>query len=397
MTKESHDMHQKPCQSSEVHTSQSNQERSSLSVIPGKESDAGNRLSESNEQRIMHSIIPERVPDTSEQTPSPDASVPESQSAQENFVVALRPEKGLDKLPLRRNPENAVNALHSDQGVTFSRLPEKPNVDGFNWRKYGQKLVRGNVFVRSYYKCTFANCPARKQVERSHDGHITEIIYLCKHEHPKPEHTLLKSSSCVLPNQARGSDEPSLTSEASQDPDASATRSLVASSQNFAEVAVSRFSEIESEVNNILPNSKRQKKESAGVNDSVVTKTNYEPRVVVQTTSAVDIVNDGYRWRKYGQKLVKGNPNPRSYYRCSNAGCPVKKHVERASHDEKVVITTYEGRHDHDMPSGIRTVTQNTQGNNNGSDDDEDDKSTPQPESANKSTGMEMAVSVGAN
>ena len=35
------------------------------------------------------------------------------------------------------------------------------------------------------------------------------------------------------------------------------------------------------------------------------------PRSVVQTLSEVDIVNDGYRWRKYGQKLVKGNPNPR--------------------------------------------------------------------------------------
>lgn len=37
-----------------------------------------------------------------------------------------------------------------------------------------------------------------------------------------------------------------------------------------------------------------------------------EPRVVVQTTSEVDILDDGYRWRKYGQKEVKGNPNPRS-------------------------------------------------------------------------------------
>ena len=37
-----------------------------------------------------------------------------------------------------------------------------------------------------------------------------------------------------------------------------------------------------------------------------------EPRVVVQTTSEVDILDDGYRWRKYGQKIVKGNPNPRS-------------------------------------------------------------------------------------
>lgn len=36
-----------------------------------------------------------------------------------------------------------------------------------------------------------------------------------------------------------------------------------------------------------------------------------EPRVVVQTTSEVDILDDGYRWRKYGQKVVRGNPNPR--------------------------------------------------------------------------------------
>lgn len=36
-----------------------------------------------------------------------------------------------------------------------------------------------------------------------------------------------------------------------------------------------------------------------------------EPRVVVQTESEVDILDDGYRWRKYGQKVVKGNPNPR--------------------------------------------------------------------------------------
>lgn len=37
-----------------------------------------------------------------------------------------------------------------------------------------------------------------------------------------------------------------------------------------------------------------------------------EPRVVVQTISDIDILDDGYRWRKYGQKVVKGNPNPRS-------------------------------------------------------------------------------------
>lgn len=36
-----------------------------------------------------------------------------------------------------------------------------------------------------------------------------------------------------------------------------------------------------------------------------------EPRVVVQTTSEIDNLDDGYRWRKYGQKIVRGNQNPR--------------------------------------------------------------------------------------
>ncbi|KAG2293983.1 hypothetical protein Bca52824_040652, partial [Brassica carinata] len=47
-----------------------------------------------------------------------------------------------------------------------------------------------------------------------------------------------------------------------------------------------------------------------------------------------------------------------SYYRCSSSGCPVKKHVERSSRDTKMLIMTYEGNHDHDMPPG-RIVTHN--------------------------------------
>jgi hypothetical protein len=35
------------------------------------------------------------------------------------------------------------------------------------------------------------------------------------------------------------------------------------------------------------------------------------PRYAFQTRSQVDILDDGYRWRKYGQKAVKNNNFPR--------------------------------------------------------------------------------------
>ncbi|XP_062197513.1 probable WRKY transcription factor 75 [Phragmites australis] len=71
------------------------------------------------------------------------------------------------------------------------------------------------------------------------------------------------------------------------------------------------------------------------------------PRYAFQTRSQVDILDDGYRWRKYGQKAVKNNNFPRSYYRCTHQGCNVKKQVQRLSRDEGVVVTTYEGTHTH--------------------------------------------------
>ncbi|XP_008389418.1 probable WRKY transcription factor 57 isoform X2 [Malus sylvestris] len=72
-----------------------------------------------------------------------------------------------------------------------------------------------------------------------------------------------------------------------------------------------------------------------------------QPRFAFMTKSEVDNLEDGYRWRKYGQKAVKNSPFPRSYYRCTNTKCTVKKRVERSSQDPTTVITTYEGQHCH--------------------------------------------------
>ncbi|KAE8734709.1 putative WRKY transcription factor 8 [Hibiscus syriacus] len=79
-----------------------------------------------------------------------------------------------------------------------------------------------------------------------------------------------------------------------------------------------------------------------------------EPRFAFLTKSEIDNLEDGYRWRKYGQKAVKKSPYPRSYYRCTSLKCGVKKRIERSYQDPSVVITTYEGKHNHHIPTTLR-------------------------------------------
>ncbi|XP_054820730.1 probable WRKY transcription factor 48 [Prosopis cineraria] len=93
----------------------------------------------------------------------------------------------------------------------------------------------------------------------------------------------------------------------------------------------------------VKPKKKKQKKER-------------QPRFAFMTKSEVDHLDDGYRWRKYGQKAVKNSPFPRSYYRCTTAGCGVKKRVERSSDDPTVVVTTYEGQHKHPSPVAAAAI-----------------------------------------
>ncbi|XP_013747202.2 probable WRKY transcription factor 49 [Brassica napus] len=57
--------------------------------------------------------------------------------------------------------------------------------------------------------------------------------------------------------------------------------------------------------------------------------------------------DDGYKWRKYGQKSIKNSPNPRSYFKCTNSICNAKKQVERSIDDPNTYIITYEGFHLH--------------------------------------------------
>ncbi|MCD7465765.1 WRKY [Datura stramonium] len=79
-----------------------------------------------------------------------------------------------------------------------------------------------------------------------------------------------------------------------------------------------------------------------------------ERHVVFRTKTQLETLDDGYKWRKYGKKKVKSNTNYlRSYYKCSSGGCKVKKRIERDGDDSSYLITSYEGRHNHESNSSV--------------------------------------------
>ncbi|KAJ7953869.1 WRKY transcription factor [Quillaja saponaria] len=246
---------------------------------------------------------------------------------------------------------------------------DKPADDGYNWRKYGQKQMKGSEFPRSYYKCTHRGCPVKKKVERSLDGQVTAIIYRGQHNHQPPEPTTRRPKDTGNPNE--NSNNKGNSDSASQPParnlkrskEGIASYSMSKKDQEYSQTTAEHLSgtsdseEVgdaetgEDRKDEDEPHPKRRNPEVRVPEPASSHRTVTESRIIVQTTSKVDLLDDGYRWRKYGQKVVKGNPYPRSYYKCTAQGCNVRKHVERASTDPKDVITTYEGKHNHDVPA----------------------------------------------
>jgi hypothetical protein len=88
------------------------------------------------------------------------------------------------------------------------------------------------------------------------------------------------------------------------------------------------------------------------------------------TSSWVDFTTvpyeDGYEWRKYGEKKINGAGHTRSYFRCTfkdDTGCQATKHVQQSDDigsDPPVFQVTYNGKHTCSSSGGECTATATT-------------------------------------
>ncbi|KAI3805829.1 hypothetical protein L1987_21716 [Smallanthus sonchifolius] len=67
---------------------------------------------------------------------------------------------------------------------------------------------------------------------------------------------------------------------------------------------------------------------------------------IVKMTSALS--DDGYAWRKYGQKVILNSKHQRNYYRCTykfEQGCQATKQIQKIDDEPSKYKITYCGRH----------------------------------------------------
>ncbi|RCV38778.1 hypothetical protein SETIT_8G169300v2 [Setaria italica] len=233
---------------------------------------------------------------------------------------------------LARMPELHSLCIYSTLRLSSAGSIESPIYDGYSWRMYGQKEIPGAKHPRGYYLCMHRQsqrCTATKQVQcRDEDSTLFDVIY-------HGTHTCVQRTSVEISACQNLVEENYMLVEQGPDWDVQSLASL------FLEMPTS--SSITDDTNRPFKRSKKRRShmEMQKVKVRVV-------KVRVGAVSGEGPADDGYSWRKYGQKKVLGANYPRAYYRCTHRhsqGCVATKQVQRCNEDPMAFDVIYIGIH----------------------------------------------------
>ncbi|KAL9250064.1 putative WRKY transcription factor 40 [Drosera capensis] len=114
--------------------------------------------------------------------------------------------------PAKKPREETTDVKAKITRVFFRTEPSDTSLivkDGYQWKKYGQKVTRDNPSPRAYFKCAQApTCPVKKKVQRSvEDQTVVVAMYEGEHNHQKPHsnHESPNHNGCGRGNASIGS------------------------------------------------------------------------------------------------------------------------------------------------------------------------------------------------
>eukprot|EP00253_Pinus_taeda_P014571 PITA_14571 len=202
--------------------------------------------------------------------------------------------------------------------------------DGYKWTKYGKKSVKGSSYIRHYFKCAYSDCQMKKRIVCFQNGQVTKIEYEGDvHEHPKPQQPPTMAVGGTL--ESLGKRKMDERFDAVSSLQGKPCNQLLKPFNQLLSTSHPNFTDVEYSMPRSI---------------DVV-----EEEHVLQIICEDDILDDGYRWRKYGTKYINKNPNPRNYYKCTTEKCFVKKYVERSARNTAALIIGYRGKHNHEPPN----------------------------------------------